>query len=252
MERLRIRKVPCFFSAIVFVYVLSVSMTNNNNGKLYEHEMVFVEGSIVDIDERPLVTYCTKVVHDITPAIRNFYIGKYEVTQKQWMEVMGNNPSIHQKGNNYPVDNVNWDDVQEFIDKLNKLTGKNYRLPTEMEWKYASRGGAKSKDYKYSGSNNIHDVAWFEDNSNESTHPVGMKMPNELGIYDMTGNVREWTSESLFLESPGLDAPKLVFYRLLLGSSWRNMRCGGYSENLVAEPHDRKNDFGFRLLLPVD
>ena len=247
----RLRKVPFLFSAVVFVYVLSVSMTNNSD-KLDEIEMVFIEGGTVVIDERPIVTYCTKVVHDISPTISSFYIGKYEITQKQWMAVMGNNPSIHPKGDNYPIDNVSWDDVQEFIEKLNKLTGKNYRLPTEMEWKYAAHGGKESKGYKYSGSNNIHDVAWFNDNSSESTHPVGTKLPNELGIYDMTGNVREWTSESLFLDSPGLGGAKLVFYRLLLGSGWHNGRCGDYSENLVAEPHDRKSVFGFRLVLPVD
>jgi len=231
-------------SAVVFIFVFFVSMINVNRDSShfssYEPEMVYAEGSTVEIDGKQIT-------------IRNFFIGKYEITQKQWMAVMGSNPSMHQKGDNYPVENVSWDDTQEFINKLNSLTGKNYRLPTEMEWKYAARGGNKSKGYKYSGSNNIQDVAWFEDNANGSTHPVGTKQPNELGIYDMTGNVREWTGEFLLLESPGLGGARLVVYKLILGSCWINSNCGGfYAEYGVAEPHMRSNVFGFRLVLPID
>ncbi|MDR0305887.1 MAG: formylglycine-generating enzyme family protein [Chitinispirillales bacterium] len=126
--------------------------------------------------------------------LRNFYIGKYEVTQELWVKVMGNNPS-HFKGNKLPVEQVSWNDIQEFIKKLNTITGRKYRLPTEAEWEYAARGGSNSKNFKYSGSNNIDEVAWYGNNSGSKTRAIGTKRPNELGIYDMSGNVWEWVSD---------------------------------------------------------
>jgi len=111
-----------------------------------------------------------------------------------WQAVMGTNPSNF-KGDNMPVENVSWKDCQEFIGKLNGLTNKKFRLPTEAEWEYAARGGNKSRGYKYAGSDSIDDVAWYDMNGEEITHPVASKQPNELGIYDMTGNVYEWCSD---------------------------------------------------------
>lgn len=161
-----------------------------------EANMVYVEGgtftmgatseqwSDANSDEKP--------AHQVT--LSPFHICKYEVTQELWVAVMGSNPS-HFKGSKLPVNDVTWEDCQRFVTKLNQMTGKNYRLPTEAEWEYAARGGNHSKGYKYAGSNNIGDVSWYKNNSGNSIHDVGTKRDNELGLYDMSGNVLEWCSD---------------------------------------------------------
>ena len=135
-----------------------------------------------------------KPVHQVT--LSDYYIGETEVTQELWSAVMGSNPSDFTGNMQRPVEKVSWNDCQTFISKLNRLTGETFRLPTEAQWEYAARGGYKSKGYTYSGSNEIDEVAWYGlDPSSSTTHPVKTKAPNELGIYDMTGNVYEWCSD---------------------------------------------------------
>ena len=183
--------------------------------------------------------------------LSDYYIGKFEVTQELWQAVMGSNPSYF-KGNNLPVEQVSWNDVQEFITKLNQKTGANFRLPTEAEWEYAARGGNKSNSYKYSGSNTIGNVAWYWDNSNSETHQVGTKSPNELGIYDMSGNVWEWCQDWYGDYSSGSQTnptgPSSGSKRVARGGSWDggawNCRV---SNRGSGTPDYRSNFLGFRL-----
>ncbi len=170
-----------------------------------------------------------KPAHQVT--LGDYCIGETEVTQALWREVMGSNPS-HWKGDNLPVENVSWEDCQEFVRKLNARTGKRFRLPTEAEWEYAARGGSKSRGYKYSGSNNLGKVAWYDGNSGRQTHPVKTKHPNELGIYDMSGNVWEWCQDwygsSYYSSSPQSNptGANSGSYRVLRGGSWNDIaRC---------------------------
>ncbi|MBO6288539.1 MAG: SUMF1/EgtB/PvdO family nonheme iron enzyme [Prevotella sp.] len=156
-----------------------------------EYKMVAVEGGTFlmgsnsgESDERP--------VHQVT--LSSFSIGETEVTQELWEAVMGGNPSYY-KGSKLPVEWVSWDDCQTFITKLNQLTGQTFRLPTEAEWEYAARGGNQSRGYTYAGSNTLDEVAWYRDNSSSKTHDVATKSPNELGLYDMSGNVCEWCQD---------------------------------------------------------
>ena len=185
--------------------------------------------------------------------LSSYYIGETEVTQALWQAVMGSNPSYYE-GSNLPVENVSWNDCQEFITKLNAMTGQKFRLPTEAEWEFAARGGNNSKGYKYSGSNNIDDVAWYYGNSGSNTHAVKTKQPNELGIYDMSGNVWEWCSDwygdysSNARTNP--TGPSTGSFRVYRGGSWSDhARSCRVSTRGSDSPDYRDCDLGLRLAL---
>ena len=225
----------------------------DSNTAFVEPEMVLVRGGTFTMGCTSELGYdCyndEKPAHQVT--VSDFQIGIYEVTQAQWQAVMGSNPSNF-KGDNLPVENVSWNDVQEFIRTLNDRTNKQYRLPTEAEWEFAASGGNNSKGYTYSGSDNLSVVAWYRDNSEDKTHPVGTKSPNELGIYDMSGNVREWCSD--WYDSYNSNAqtdpkgPSSRSHRVVRGGSWdhfaRQVRVS--YRNSIA-PDYRTDHLGFRL-----
>lgn len=190
-----------------------------------------------------------KPAHKVT--LSDYYIGQTEVTQALWEAVMGSNPS-DSKGDNLPVEQVSWDDCQVFIQNLNQLTGKQFRLPTEAEWEYAARGGRKSRGYKYAGGNDIGLVAWYDGNSGNETHAVATKQANELGIYDMSGNVWEWCSDWYdgYQSSSQSDPqrPSLGSCRVNRGGScYCNAGDCRVSYRFFGTPDFRYNDLGLRL-----
>jgi len=201
-----------------------------------------------DKDEKP--------VHNVM--VSSFYMSSTEVTQAQWESIMGSNPSRF-KGNNLPVESVSWNDVQDFIQKLNTKTGQNYRLPTEAEWEYAARSGGAStgsaNKYKYAGTNsNLSDYAWYDDDSNDKTHPVAQRKPNGLGLYDMSGNVWEWCSDwydrGYYKSSPKRDpkGARSGSSRVLRGGSWGNLDYECRSLNRSGNyPASKSSYRGFRL-----
>jgi len=191
-----------------------------------ESEMVWVEGGtfIMGCQDDECIDN-ELPIHQVT--LTGFYIAKYETTQKEWIAIMGNNPSYH-KGDLFPVEYASYDDMQKFIQRLNTVTEKNYRLPTEAEWEFAARGGIKSKGFKYSGSNNIEDVTLLK----EYTYPVGTKAPNELGIYDMSGNVYERCSDwyAPYTDTPQTNpqGPENGTDRVIRGGSYYGIDTGTY------------------------
>ena len=223
-----------------------------------QFEMVHVEGGTFRMgateeqgedaydDENP--------VHRVT--LSSYLIGKHEVTQALWEEVMGSNPSYNKQGGDYPVEHVSWFDCREFIEKLNARTGMQFRLPTEAEWEYAARGGNRGKGYKYAGGDNLDEVGWFIDNSGNLTHPVGRKKPNELGLYDMSGNVWEWCQDWYGAYSSEAQAdpagPQSGCYRVLRGGGrWNIARRCRVSGRNYDDPGNGDGDYGLRLVLSL-
>lgn len=195
--------------------------------------------------------------HSVT--LSSFYMGKYEVTQAEWVRIMGSNPSRFKNCDQCPVEQVSWHDVQEYLKKLNARTGKNYRLPTEAEWEYAARGGpyasrAGGSSYVYAGSNSPEEIAWYVDNSGAKTHPVGGKKANQLGLFDMSVNVWEWCSDryGAYPTTSQTDprGPATGGYRVFRGGGWldspQSCRAAPRSHH---EPTSRSSHLGFRLVL---
>ena len=191
-------------------------------------------------------------------SLDGYYIAETQVTQELWYEVMGDNPSDFKGNAQRPVDRVSWNDCQEFINKLNQHTGQKFCLPTEAQWEYAARGGKKSKGYKYAGGNDLSRVACYYVNSDDETHPVRQKLPNELGLYDMTGNVwewcRDWFDGNFYEFSPQYnpEGPALGTDRVLRGGCYGNVsRTCRLSYRNCSTPGDRRRSIGLRLVLPV-
>lgn len=223
--------------------------------KLVE-SLVKVEGGSFVMGTDAVTATSAEKMH--TVRVSTFYISKYEVTQALWEAVTGRRPSLFQ-GKDLPVDQVSWQDCQVFIKSLNKLCGLAFSLPTEAQWEFAARGGKKSKGYEFCGSNDINSVAWNKDNSGGTTHPVGTKDPNELGLYDMSGNVWEWCcdwfredyyDETQEAEDP--TGPKTGFYRSERGGGWDyDFKYCRYWHRNYDDPVYRRSDNGCRLILPV-
>ena len=193
-----------------------------------------------------------RTTHRVT-LTRNYYLGRTEVTQALWRAVMGANPSGF-KGDERPVENVSWEDCQQFLQKLNALTGRTFRLPTEAEWEYAARGGWKGRGCPYSGSRSLKEVAWYGGNSNGRTHDVGTKQPNELGLYDMSGNVWEWCHDwyGSYSRADQTDptGPSGGSYRVIRGGGWYcNARYCRSSYRYYGTPDTRGDGLGLRLCL---
>ena len=221
--------------------------------------MVFVKGGCFSmgdqfgdggLDEKP--------VHEV--CVDDFYLGKFEVTQAEWERTMGSNPSQYKKGGDFPVENVSWTDARAFIGKLRRDTGKPWRLPTEAEWEFAARGSGKKVKYPGAGTEeNLPDYAWFEANADFRTHPVGGRKPNELGLYDMAGNVWEWVQDrydrDYYRQSPRTNPKGDPFgvNRILKGGSV--YQAAGFlraSYRDYMAPETRGNCVGLRLALPAN
>lgn len=210
------------------------------------------QGSNIDKGEKP--------VHKVT--LSDYYIGQTEVTQELWNAVMEKNPSWFNKKHlpwferekHHPVERVSWEDCQDFIRELNILTGQNFRLPTEAEWEFAARGGNKSNSCKYSGSNAVDKVAWYGNNSDSTTHPVATKQANELGLYDMSGNVWEWCSDwyDYYTDFTQINpkGAKNGTYRVLRGGAWSStIESIRVSSRNCIKPSYSSYDLGLRLAL---
>ena len=242
----------------LFIAILSIVLASSVCAQVPTVEMVYVQGGEFMMGCTDKHSDCSVNEAPAHPVkLDGFYIAKYEVTQGLWMAVMGGKNPSKIVGDSLPVTRVSWYDAQTFIGKLNELTGKKYRLPTEAEWEYAARGGNLSKHYMFSGSNDLEEVAWCKKNSDNETHPVGTRKPNELGIYDMSGNVYEWCFDGFDMYEPnyyetvenpkGYNLSQTKVYRGGCMTSFSDVcRVSARSQSI---PNATLNHVGFRLAL---
>lgn len=250
-----------YYLTVLFLASISIASAQTQtftvNGVSFK--MVFVKGGTFMMgatsEQEKDAFENEKPVHQVT--LSDYHIGETEVTQALWMAVMGYNPSRH-KGDNLPVEKVSWDECLEFFSKLESATGKKFRLPTEAEWEFAARGGNKSNNTKYAGGNNLGSVAWYDGNSNDETHLVAKKSPNELGLYDMSGNVWELCydcyDDHYYRKSPSTNPCNLYSrygYEFVdRGGSWND---GAWGCRVSARRFVKHNEIsfsvGFRLAL---
>ena len=190
---------------------------------------------------------------DKSVVLSNYAIGETEVTQELWQAVMQHNPANYRGSAHNPVEYVSWNECQKFVTMLNRLTGANFRLPTEAEWEYAARGGQESKGYRYSGSNTVGNVAWYISNSSVTTHPVKSKSPNELGLYDMSGNVSEWCDDRYYGDSSQSEEAAMEDRFIFRGGSWSdNDAACRVSMRAKAVARQKKSNRGLRLALTLE
>lgn len=249
--------------AILPVSVLFIACSEDNEKMFTENvgevpfNMIFVKGGTFTMgataEQESDAADWEHPAHKVTIS-KGYYVGETEVTQGLWKAVMGENPSFFRNGDNYPVEQVSWDDVQVFIQELNRLTGKKYRLPTEAEWEYAARGGGKSQGFKYSEGFGIEQVAWYKSNSGMETHPVGLKLPNELGLYDMSGNVWEYCQDLQGSYSGSAQTDPIGAStgqaRVCRGGGFGNVaQCSRVSFRHISYTDSRLMACGFRLAL---
>ena len=223
--------------------------------RMVNAQMVRVEGGSFTMGCTPEQENCgddEKPTHRVQ--IGSFEIGKYEVTQELWEAVMGENPSTFVDCPQCPVETVSWDDIQAFLGKLN-VGGGQYRLPSEAEWEYASRGGQQSQGFQYAGSNDWAAVAWYYENTDNRTHPVGQKQANELGLFDMSGNVREWVQDCWHVSYAGAPSDGRAWEqgdcvrRAIRGGSWYGKPSYVRSANRFwYATYFRNNNLGFRIV----
>lgn len=214
-------------------------------------DMVLVEGGeYVMGSDAPEAAKSERPAH--TVKVNSFYLSKFEVTQELFESVMGSSMSFFADPN-VPVNNLSWQQANYFVERLNELTGENYRLPTEAEWEFAAKGGNESKGYTYAGSNNIDDVAWYVGNANNRAHPVGLKQPNELGLYDMTGNVGEFVQDAFddgFYRFSPADNPNNAKHSDS-GLSHKSVRGGSFSYG-ADESENFRRDFASQSIIMSD
>jgi sulfatase modifying factor 1 len=268
-----LKALRCYAWVITSILILypctSIAGSDNSNaGKIWKEpltgmEFIWIPGGCYEMGCGNWTSDCfrdEKPVHEV--CVDGFWMGKSEVTQGQWKKIMEDNPAKFNKGSSYPVEIVSWPEIEKFIKNLSSMTKSNYefRLPTEAEWEYACRSGGKPE--KYAGGSKLDQVAWYEGNSNHSTHPVATKEPNGLGLFDMSGNVNEWCSDNYRVwaykkhkrNNPLFKADR-VYSLVYRGGSWnsnpKSVRCSARNYELGIGYQNqvyRNYDLGFRLV----